>query len=104
MNQMSAADLLKDWDNLSNLEATLTKCTDATAVVRYENVDLSSRNVGQSLLIMVGPSNTMTTLEAVTARKTYPFQPPVGHSWQYYPQGWCPADEVRKYVAWRMTF
>lgn len=91
MKQLKAADL--DVEFRQELKKSLDRYADAIGVIVYSNNDLSSRFIGQQVALPFGPSNTVKSLEHAAELKRYPFDPPLGYNWQYYPEGWIPREE-----------
>lgn len=99
LNVISPEELLKDRNaEYENVLTVIRTFPDCLGIVRYVNHDLSSPQVGTIQLLVIGPSNTIKSLEVVREARTYPFIPSTGFQWQYYPQGWCPRETLEMYL------
>lgn len=59
-------------------------------LVLFRNQDLSSRLVGESFVIGVGPQNTIKSLQQIIDNGGRSLvQPPSGYAWQYYAELYC---------------
>ena len=73
---------------------SVRKYPDAEAVVVFENVAFDSSQFGRRSALVVGPSNTFTSVEFCKGRWLYDLP-----SQRQYPQSFIPAADIRSITA-----